>query len=137
MPRKLFAAGLLFTLLAAAPACKQDDMVNETMTEVDALADEIVSTIEKADDKKQGVADAQKLLDGKKEALGKKMSEVGELRGFQVSEEVAAKMTTSLSESMLEVETLKLSLMSETMKDKDLDAAVKKLTGDFSSMLTQ
>ena len=65
------------------------------------------------------------------------MSEVGELRGFQVSEEVAAKMTTSLSESMLEVETLKLSLMSETMKDKDLDAAVKKLTGDFSSMLTQ
>lgn len=137
MTRKLLSAGLLFTILAAAPACKKDEMVKETMTEVDALADEIVATIEKADDKKQGVADAQKLLDEKKDALGKKMGEVGELRGFQVSEDVAASMTTSLAESVMEVETLKLSLMSETMKDKELDAAVNKLTGDFSSMLTQ
>ncbi len=112
-------------------------MVKETMTEVDSLADEIVSTVEKADDKKKGVADAQKLLDEKKESLGAKMGEVGELRGFQVSEETQAEMTTSLAESVLEVETLKLSLMSETMKDKELDAAVNKLTGDFSSMLTQ
>jgi len=137
MTRKLLAAGLLFSFLAAAPACKKDELVNDTMTEVDSLADEIVSTVEKADDKKQGVADAQKLLDAKKEELGKKMAEVGELRGFQVSEDVASKMTSSLAESLLEVETLKLSLMSETLKDKELDEAVNKLTGDFSSMLTQ
>ena len=137
MTRKLFAAGLLFTFLAAAPACKKDDMVKETMTEVDSLADEIVSTVKNADDKKQGVADAQKLLDAKKEDLGKKMGEVGELRGFQVSEEVATEMTTSLAESVLEVESLKLNLMTETMKDKELDTALNKLTGDFSSMLTQ
>lgn len=133
----MLAVGLLFGFLAATPGCKKDDMVKETMTEVDTLADEIVATIEKADDKKQGVADAQKLLDGKKEDLGKKMAEVGELRGFQLSEEVAAEMTTSLAGSVMDVETLKLSLMSETMKDKELDAAVEKLTNDFSSMLTQ
>lgn len=137
MTRKLFAAGLLFTFLAATPACKKDDMVKETMTEVDSLADEIVSTVKNADDKKQGVADAQKLLDAKKEDLGKKMGEVGELRGFQVSEEVATEMTSSLAESVLEVESLKLNLMTETMKDKELDTALNKLTGDFSSMLTQ
>lgn len=111
-------------------------MVKETMTEVDSLADEIVSTVKNADDKKQGVADAQKLLDGKKDDLGKKMAEVGELRGFQVSEEVATEMTTNLAESVLEVESLKLNLMTETMKDKELDTALNKLTGDFSSMIT-
>jgi hypothetical protein len=137
MTRKLFAAGLLFSFLVAAPACKKDDMVKETMTEVDSLADEIVSTVKNADDKKQGVADAQKLLDGKKDDLGKKMAEVGELRGFQVSEEVATEMTTNLAESVLEVESLKLNLMTETMKDKELDTALNKLTGDFSSMITQ
>lgn len=137
MTRKLFAAGLLFTFLAATPACKKDDMVKETMTEVDSLADEIVSTVKNADDKKQGVADAQKLLDAKKEDLGAKMGEVGELRGFQVSEEVATEMTSNLAQSVLEVESLKLNLMTETMKDKELDSALNKLTGDFSSMLTQ
>ena len=135
MPWKLFAAGLLFTILAAAPACKKDEMVKETVTQVDSLADEIVATVEKAEDKKQGVADAQKLLDAKKGELSPKMAEVGELRGFQVSEEVAAQMTASLAESVMEVETLKLSLMTETMKDEELDAAVDKLTADFSTML--
>lgn len=135
MPRKLLASALLLGLLASAPGCKKDEMVKETMTQVDSLADEIVSTIDKAEDKKQGVADAQKLLDAKKEDLGKRMAEVGELRGFQVSEEVTAEMGSSLTESVLEVEKLKLSLMSETMKDPELDKAVEKLTSDFSNML--
>lgn len=137
MTRKLIAAGLLFSFLATAPACKKDDMVKETMTEVDSLADEIVSTVKNADDKKKGVAEAQKLLDAKKEDLGKKMGEVGQLRGFQVSEDVATEMTSSLAESVLEVESLKLNLMSESMKDDELGTALNKLTGDFSSMLTQ
>ena len=42
-----------------------------------------------------------------------------------------------LAESVLEVESLKLNLMTETMKDKELDTALNKLTGDFSSMITQ
>ncbi len=133
----MLAIGLLMGFLVAAPGCKKDDMVKETMTEVDSLADQIVETIEKADDKKQGVAEAQKLLDGKKEELGAKMAELGELRGFQVSEEVMAEMTSSLGSSLMEVETLKLSLMSETMKDPELNTAVDTLTNDFSSMLTQ
>ncbi len=136
MPRKLIAAGALLGILVAAPACKKDDFVNETMSEVDSLADEIVATIEKADDKKQGVADAQKLLDGKKEGLGKKMAEVGELRGFQVSEDVAAEMSSTLVESVTEVQTLQITLMSETMKDPELDKAVKKLTDDFASAIS-
>ncbi|MBV1861511.1 MAG: hypothetical protein KUG77_24035 [Nannocystaceae bacterium] len=136
MPRKLFAAGLLLSFLVAAPACKKDDLVNETTSEIDSLADEMVKAITSADDKKQGVADAQKLLDAKKGDLGPKMAEMGELRGFQVSEDVAAAMTSSLAGSVLEVESLKINLMSETMKDPELAAALDKLTGDFTGMLT-
>lgn len=137
MPRKLFAAGLLFSFLVAAPACKKDDMVKETTSEIDSLADEMVKAVTSADDKKEGVAAAQKLLDAKKDELGPKMAEMGELRGFQVSEDVAAEMTSSLAGSVLDVESLKITLMSETMKDPELDAAVDKLTGEFTGMITQ
>ncbi len=136
MSHKVFAAGLLLSLLVAAPACKKDDMVKETTSEIDSLAGEMVKTITEADDKKQGVADAQKLLDAKKADLGAKMTEMGELRGFQVSEEASAEMTSSLASSMIEVQGLQITLMSESMKDPELKTAVEKLTNDFSSMLT-
>jgi hypothetical protein len=136
MSHKLFAAGLLLSFLVAAPACKKDDMVKETTSEIDSLAGEMVKTITEADDKKQGVADAQKLLDAKKADLGAKMTEMGELRGFQVSEEASAEMTSSLASSMMEVQGLQITLMSESMKDPELKTAVEKLTSDFSSMLT-
>lgn len=136
MPRKLFAAGLLLSFLVAAPACKKDDMVKETTSEIDSLADEMVKAVTSADDKKQGVADAQKLLDAKKEDLGAKMAEMGELRGFQVSEDVAAEMTSSLAKSVIEVQGLQITLMSESMKDPELKTAVDQLTEDFNSMVT-
>ncbi len=127
---------VLSMFLVSAPGCKKDDLVNSTMSEIDGLADEIVETVKKADDKKAGVAEAQKLLDGKKEDLSAKMTEVGELRGFQVSEDVAGKMSSSISDSMIEVQGLKIDLMSETMKDPELDKALEKLTDDFTDVIS-
>ena len=136
MPRKLFAAGLLLSFLVAAPACKKDDLVKETTSEIDSLADEMVKTITEADDKKQGVADAQKLLDAKKADLGAKMVEMGELRGFQVSEDVSAEMTSSLAQSVIEVQGLQITLMAESMQDPELKTAIDQLTTEFNDMLT-
>ncbi len=136
MPRKLFAAGLLLSFLVAAPACKKDDMVKETTSEIDALADEMVKAVNDADDKKKGVADAQKLLDAKKADLGAKMAELGELRGFQVSEDVSAEMTSSLAQSVIEVQGLQITLMTESIKDPELKTAVDQLTTDFNDMIT-
>lgn len=110
-------------------------MVNETMAEIEKLATEINETVTKAEDKKQGVADAQKLLDGKKDDLKAKMKEVGELRGFQVSDETMSKMGGSIADSVMKVEGLKLDLMAETMQDADLKAALDKLTKDFTDTL--
>jgi len=136
MPRKLFAAGLLLSFLVAAPACKKDDMVKETTSEIDSLAEDMVKAVDEADDKKQGIADAQKLLDAKKADLGAKMAEMGELRGFQVSEDVAAEMTSSLAQSVLEVQGLQITLMTESVNDPELKAAVDQLTTDFNNMIT-
>ncbi len=129
----LFAVLVAFIL--SLPGCKKDDMVNETMAEIEKLATEINETVTKAEDKKQGVADAQKLLDGKKDDLKAKMKEVGELRGFQVSDETMSKMGGSIADSVMKVEGLKLDLMAETMQDADLKAALDKLTKDFTDTL--
>jgi outer membrane murein-binding lipoprotein Lpp len=129
----LFAVLVAFIL--SLPGCKKDDMVNETMAEVEKLATEINDTVNKAEDKKQGVADAQKLLDGKKDGLKSKMKEIGELRGFQVSDETMTKMGGSIADAVMKVEGLKLDLMSETMQDAELKTALDKLTKDFTDSL--
>jgi hypothetical protein len=123
---------LLFAFLLSLGGCKKDDMVNSTMDEVDKLATEISETVNNADDKKAGIADAQKLLDGKKDDIKAKMKEIGELRGFQVSEEAMAKMGGTLGDAIMKVEGLKIDLMSEMMKDDELKKALDKLTGDFT-----
>ncbi len=132
-------AASLFTLLLAfmlsTTGCKKDEFVNSTMDEVTQLATEIADTVTKADDKKQGVADAQKLLDSKKGELAKKMNEVGQLRGIQVSEEVMASMQTKITEAVATVFKLKVELMGESMKDPELSKAVDKLTDDFKDTI--
>ena len=123
---------LLFAFLLSLGGCKKDDMVNSTMDEVSKLATEIADTVNNADDKKKGVADAQKLLDGKKDDIKSKMVEIGQLRGFQVSEEAMTKMGSTLGDAIMKVEGLKIDLMSEMMKDDELKKGIDKLTSDFT-----
>lgn len=130
----LFSLFLAFML--SSTGCKKDDFVNSTMDEVTKLAAEIAETVTKAEDKKKGVADAQKLLDGKKDDLKKKMTELGELRGFQVSDDVMASMASKVGEAVTKVHTLRIELMSETMSDPKLKEALEKLTADFTATIT-
>jgi hypothetical protein len=127
---------IFFVALLMLGGCKKDDFVNSTCDEIDKLATEIVDTVKKGDDPKAGVDAAQKLLDGKKSDLEPKMKELGELRGFQVSEESTARMTSTLMDAVGKVEGLKIDYLRESMGDKDLDAKIEKLTGDFSTLLT-
>src|SRR5688500_6924958 len=110
----LFTLLFAFVLSLSTTGCKKDDMVNTTMADLEKLATEMNDTVTKAEDKKQGIADAQKLLDGKKDDLKAKMKEVGELRGFQVSDETMTKMASTVADAVMKVEGLKLDLMSET-----------------------
>ena len=86
-PRTFPLFSLLFIFILSLGGCKKDDLVNNTMDEIAKLATEIEGKVKNSDDKKKGVEEAQKILDGKKDDLSAKMKEVGELRDFQYSEE--------------------------------------------------
>ena len=121
--------------LLSVTGCKKDEFVNETLDQVGVLATEMTEAVEKADDKKEGVAAARKVFDDKKGDLGDKLAELKTLRGFQVSEETQKKMATDLMKHVAAVEKLRITLMSQTRKDSELDAELKSLLGDFRSLL--
>ena len=132
-PRTVSLFTLLIAAVLAVSGCKKDDFVKETLSETKTLTEAMVKAVNDASDKKAGVAEAQKLLDEKKDELGKKLGELGELRGFQVSEEVQAQMNTDLTNYLLEVEKLKLTVA--MAGDQEANDAVNKLCSDFSGML--
>lgn len=133
--RTLSLYTLLFALVLALGGCKKDDFANETMTELSGLADAIVKTVNDNEDKKAGVAAAQKMLDEKRAELGPKMKEIMELRGFQVSEDVAAKVNSVRTEAGLKVVGLEMSLIGQTAQDAELEKALDKLTTDFTKLV--
>ena len=88
--RTLSLYTFLLTLVLALGACKKDDFANETVNELNKLADDIVAKVKEGDDRAASIDAAQKMLDEKRPDLQTKMGEIMELRGFQVSEETAA-----------------------------------------------
>ncbi len=133
--RTLSLYTFLLTIVLALGACKKDDFANETLTALTGLTDEIVQTVKKAEDKKAGVAEAQKALDAKKGDLTPKMAEIMELRGFQLSQEAQDKVNSGLADAATKVAQLEIDLLTETMKDEDLKKALEKLTTDHRNML--
>jgi hypothetical protein len=133
--RTLSLYTFLLAIVLALGACKKDDLANETMTELSALADQIVKTVNEAEDKKAGVAEAQKALDAKKVDLAPKMKEIMELRGFEVSEDVAAKVNSVRTEAATKVIGLELGLIAQISQDAELEKALDKLTTDFGKLI--
>jgi hypothetical protein len=127
---------ILVVALLMLGGCKEDDLVKSTCDEIDSLATELVDTVKKGEDPKAGVDAAQKILDTKKSDLRPKLQELGELRGFQVSEESTIRMTSTRMDAVGKVDGLKIDYLRETMSDKDLDTKLEKLTNDFSTLLT-
>jgi glutamine synthetase type III len=133
--RTLSLYTFLLAIVLALGACKKDDFANETMKELSALTDDIVKTVKDASDKKAGVADAQKKLDAKKGDLAPKMKEIMELRGFQLSDEAQANVAKALVDVTTKMAQLEIDLLTATMSDKDLEAAVEKLSTDHENLV--
>lgn len=134
--RTLSLYTFLLAIVLALGACKKDDFANETAKELTTLTDDIVKTVKDASDKKAGVAEAQKKLDAKKDELSGKLKEVGELRGFQVSEETQGNVAKAMTESMTKMAGLEIDLMTATMSDKELETALDKLLKDHEAIIT-
>ena len=128
--------GFLLALILLVSACSKDEMATGAIDELNALTDDIVKTVSEAQDKKAGVAEAQKKLDAKKGDLGPKMKEVMELRGFQVNEETKNKVAAGLVDNTMKMATLEMDLMMATATDPELKTAVDKLSSDHEALVT-
>jgi len=133
--RTLSLYTLLLTIVLALGACKKDDMATGTMDELTTLTDEIVTTVTGAADKKAGVAEAQKLLDAKKDELAPKMAEIMELRGFQLSDEAQAAVAKGMIDNAAKMDKLEIDMLTETMRDEELKAAVETLSTDHENLI--
>ncbi len=128
--------GFLLALVLLVSACSKDDIANATIDDLTKLTDDIVKTVNDAEDKKAGVAEAQKKLDDAKGELGPKMKEVMELRGFQVNDETKSKVAAGLVDNTMKMATLEVDLMMATMDDPELKAAVDKLSADHEALVS-
>jgi hypothetical protein len=134
MSLSLRLALVLVPLLTVA-GCKKDSSVQESIDLLGKHSKEITAKVTGAADKKAGVADAQKYLDSNKDDLSKRMKEMSELRGFQVSEDMQSKMASALVEAAFMCGKIQVDLMSATMEDKDLDTSLEKLCKDWEGAL--
>src|SRR5262245_20440024 len=126
MSRNVRLAALFIPFIALA-ACKKDDSVKESLDLIAKHGKEITTKVTGASDKKAGVADAQKYLDSNKDDISKRMKEMSELRGFQVSEDMQKQMAEGILDAAFMCTKLQTEIMAETMSDDDLDKSVKKL----------
>ncbi|MCX4244701.1 hypothetical protein [Paraliomyxa miuraensis] len=134
-PRTLSLYTILFAIVLALGACKKDDFANETMAQLAKVTDDIVAKVKESEDKKAGVAEAQKILDAAKGDLGPKMKEIMELRGFQLSEEAQGNVAKVMVDVTTKMASMEIDLMTETMSDKDLETAVEKLSNDHEKLV--
>jgi len=127
---------VLVPLVLATSACKKDGEVQETLDLLDKHGKEMAGKVKSASDKKAGVADAQKYLDSNKDDMTKRLKDLGELRGFQVSEEMQTKMASGIVDAMFACTTIQTDLIGETMSDDDLDKALDKLCKDWEGIVS-
>lgn len=132
MKRILVTVLSLFALLLTG--CSRDADVEAFISKLDTHTAEIVSRVEKANDRKAGVDAAQKYFDDNKGEIQAAYSSLKELRGFQVKEETVKKLTDSVVSNGTKVAGLKIKLMSETMSDDELDKKLDKLTADYAAV---
>lgn len=129
----------LFTLLLAIAlvmtGCKKDDFANETVGELNKLADEIVAKVKEGDDRKASIDAAQKMLDDKRGELAPKMKQIMELRGFEVSEETAANVNKVRQEAGLKVAGLAIGLNMAELADQEVQDKLTKLVEDFAKLV--
>ncbi len=126
---------LILAPLLALSACKKDSAVQESIDLLGKHSKEITTKVTGAADKTAGVADAQKYLDSNKDDLSKRMKEISELRGFQVSEDMQTKMSSALVDAAFMCGKIQVDLMTETMADPALDGALGKLCKDWEAAM--
>ncbi len=133
--RRKYSVLTVAMLAMLAGACSQDAAVTEDLGAVEAFAKELVSTATSGETPAAGIEAAQAYLDENQADVSARMQRIGGVRGFQIDDETKARLTSTIGSTVMEVNTLKITFMRETMGDESLDAALNKLVDDFNNVL--
>src|SRR5437763_7035914 len=117
----------------AAPADKTASGVDAVVREVGEFTDELVRAVEKAENPRDGVAEAQRLLDSRRTALAPRIASVK--AGPQLQRDTAAKRKWLEAEvdNTERVSRLQVKYLDASMRDPDFQARLDKLVGDDNS----
>lgn len=126
---------LLLTAVLALGACKKDEQATAAMAELTALTDQLVTTVRDAQDKKAGVAEAQALLNERREALAAKLAAVGQLKSIELSDEAQAAVLNTGTDAMAKMARLEEELLAEIFEDEALEKALETLIEDHEALV--
>jgi len=129
--------GLLVAFVLAFSACgglNKDAEVNSFVAELDKLSAEIVRAVD-AKPTAAGVEQAQQILDARKPELKAKFDQLKNLRGYELSQETAKKLTESVAKNVESVGSLQIKHAEKSVGDADFGERLTKLSTGFTSIL--
>jgi hypothetical protein len=144
--RPTFAVTLLFMLACclAAGACRGGarrdaaagtaDHPEEVLSEVNSFTAELMRKVEAAPDPSAGLAEAQRLLDSRREELAGKVSALKRSPAIQADEEARGRLLESEVENVRNVSTLRTKYMSEAMRDGGLRGRIDHFVNSYESL---
>jgi hypothetical protein len=115
---------------AGAPGDLSVDVVVRQLRE---FTDELAGKVEKAEDTKAGVAEAQRLLDARRAELSARVAALKQ-RGFAGDASARGKWLEAEVDSAQRVHGLQLKYLDASMRDPELKAALERLAADYDSL---
>jgi hypothetical protein len=115
---------MMLSLGLVLAACSKNAEIQDFIKEQDALSQEIAAT--------NDPDSARKAFEAKKDDLKAKLEPIKTARGFQVSKESMAALTTSLTSGITSVCGLQL----KALTDADKSAKYKALCDDYTAAMT-
>lgn len=132
MYRKPVSLLLILACLALATACsKKDSEINTFVTDINTFTDELVKKVDSAPNKSQGVDEAQKYLDSRKDELKAKATSVNNISESQISKETFEKFKTALTQDVTKIG----QLQDKYGSDPAVRTKIQKLLLDYAQIL--
>jgi len=130
-----FLLVLVIALSSLLGGCSRDGDVVAFMGKLDGFTAELVKRVETSSDKKSGVESAQRYFDEHKVEIESAYGDIKNVRGFQVEEATMKKLETNLIQNTTKVAGLKLELIRETTRDRELDEKLDRLEKSYTGLL--
>lgn len=133
MKRVLIALCVLSAALLVA--CGEDAKVNDFISKLDNITNQMMARVKKGPTPKAGVAAAQAYLDKNKADVEKSFHSIEKLRSYQVKKETMKHLTDVVSKDTTKIMGLRAKYALQSMNDPALSKELSKLTTDYAAML--